>query len=312
LLPRGRSWHPAGVSVSFKTRRGEASRMGVMRVGIGLPAAVPGTDMTLIGRWAREAERAGFEAVGVIDRLIYDNLDPLTALAAASASTGRVELMTTVCNVCWRNNAVLLAKQLSSLVRLSGDRLTAGLGMGGWPADYEASGVPMKGRGAHFDASLATLDRIWQATGDRPRVLMAGTVAASFARAATPLSDGWVAPLFGLELLRDGAAAVRAAWSGAGRPGSPRIATGRYVCLGPDADRIADEYIHHYYGADYFAFARADTFTDAESLREEIARLAESGCDDLILFPCSGDLDQVARMAEAVHERDRAVRATTA
>ena len=45
-----------------------------MRVGIGLPAAVPETDMTLMGRWAREAERAGFESVGAIDRLIYDNL----------------------------------------------------------------------------------------------------------------------------------------------------------------------------------------------------------------------------------------------
>jgi hypothetical protein len=32
--------------------------MGVMRVGIGLPAAVPEADMTQIGRWAAEAESA--------------------------------------------------------------------------------------------------------------------------------------------------------------------------------------------------------------------------------------------------------------
>ena len=31
-----------------------------MRVGIGLPAAVPDADMTLLGGWAAEAERAGF------------------------------------------------------------------------------------------------------------------------------------------------------------------------------------------------------------------------------------------------------------
>jgi hypothetical protein len=42
--------------------------------------------MTLIGGWAAEAERVGFESVGVIDRLMYDNLDPLTALAAGSTS----------------------------------------------------------------------------------------------------------------------------------------------------------------------------------------------------------------------------------
>jgi hypothetical protein len=58
-----------------------------MSVGIGLPAAVPETDMTLIGAWAAEAERAGFESIGVIDRLVYDNGDPLTALARAHTPT---------------------------------------------------------------------------------------------------------------------------------------------------------------------------------------------------------------------------------
>src|ERR671919_411782 len=100
-----------------------------MKIGVGLPAAVPAADMTLIGRWAEEAERVEFESVGVIDRLVYDNLDPLTALAAAAARTSRIELASTVVNVCWRGNALLLAKQLASVDRLSGGRLTAGLGM---------------------------------------------------------------------------------------------------------------------------------------------------------------------------------------
>jgi hypothetical protein len=86
-----------------------------MKIGIGLPAAVPGTDMTTLGRWAAHSERAGFEAVGVIDRLVYDNLEPLIALSAAAARTTHVELITTVLNVGWRNNPVLLAKQLASV-----------------------------------------------------------------------------------------------------------------------------------------------------------------------------------------------------
>jgi alkanesulfonate monooxygenase SsuD/methylene tetrahydromethanopterin reductase-like flavin-dependent oxidoreductase (luciferase family) len=277
-----------------------------MRVGIGLPAAVPDTDMTSIGRWAAEAERAGFESVGVIDRLIYDNLDPLTALAAAAACTSRVELMSTVVNVCWRNNAVLLAKQLSSVVRLSGGRLTAGLGMGGWPADYEASGVPLKGRGALFEASLSTMQRTWQATGARPRIVLGGTVPASFARAATDMSDGWVAPLFGLELLRDGAAAVGRAWAQAEREARPRIMTGRYFSLGPAAQEVADEYLHHYYGPDFFDAARADTLTSAEQIHAELRRLSEAGCTDVLLFPCSGDLEQVSLLARALHADEHA------
>ena len=288
------------VAVLFKTQRREASILGGMRLGIGLPAAVPDTEMTLVGRWAAEAERAGFASVGVIDRLVYDNLDPLTALAAAAASTSRIELLSTVVNVCWRNNPVLLAKQLASVARLSGGRLTAGLGMGGWPADYAAGGVPLAGRGARFESALATMQRAWQATGGRPRLLLGGTVRASFARAATAGSEGWVAPLFGLALLQEGGAAVRRAWSAAGRQGQPRIVTGRYFSLGPDANETADAYIHHYYGTDYFEHARADTLTDPEQLRAELQRLSEAGCDDVVLFPCVGDLEQVALVAQVL------------
>jgi hypothetical protein len=85
----------------------------------------------------------------VIDRLVYDNLDPLIALAAAAARTERVELATTVLSVGWRNNPVLVAKQLASVEQVSGGRLTAGLGLGGWPEDYaavRAAGAPA-GRG---------------------------------------------------------------------------------------------------------------------------------------------------------------------
>jgi alkanesulfonate monooxygenase SsuD/methylene tetrahydromethanopterin reductase-like flavin-dependent oxidoreductase (luciferase family) len=274
--------------------------MGVMRVGIGLPAAVPETDMTLVGRWAAEAERAGFKSVGVIDRLIYDNLDPLTALAAAAAQTSRIELTTTVVNVCWRGNAVLLAKQLSSVDRLSGGRLTAGLGMGGWPADYEASGVPLAGRGALFDDSLAAMNHTWEATGSRPTILLGGTVPASYARAAMHMSAGWVAPLFDLGMLKDGGAAVGRAWAEAGREGKPRIMTGRYFSLGADADETADEYIQHYYGADFFDPARAETLTTIERIHAVLRRLAEAGCDDVVLFPCSGDLEQLSLLAQAV------------
>jgi alkanesulfonate monooxygenase SsuD/methylene tetrahydromethanopterin reductase-like flavin-dependent oxidoreductase (luciferase family) len=110
-----------------------------MRVGVGLPAAVPGVDATTIGEWAAEAERAGFASLGVFDRLVYDNLEPLTALAAAAARTEGIELLTTVLTVGWRNNAVLLAKQIASVDLLSGGRLTAGVGLGGWPEDFDAA-----------------------------------------------------------------------------------------------------------------------------------------------------------------------------
>jgi alkanesulfonate monooxygenase SsuD/methylene tetrahydromethanopterin reductase-like flavin-dependent oxidoreductase (luciferase family) len=287
-------------SVSLKTWRDGSSTMRLMRVGIGLPAAVPEADMALIGDWAAAAEDAGFASVGVIDRLIYDNLDPLTALAAAAATTRRIELTSTVINVCWRGNAVLLAKQLASVDRLSGGRLTAGLGMGGWPADYEASGVSLSGRGKLFDASLDAMEQAWREAGAAPQILVGGTVRASFERAARAMSAGWVSPLFDLATLRDGAAAVGRAWDAAGRPGRPRIMTGRYFSLGPGAEVTADAYIHHYYGDDYYEVARSETLTTGEQIEAELRRLAEARCDDVVLFPCAGDLEQVALLAAEV------------
>ena len=282
-----------------------------MRIGIGLPAAVPAVDGRAVGAWAAAAEDAGFASVGVIDRLVYDNLEPLTALAAATARTERVELLTTVLNVGWRANSVLLAKQMASVDLLSGGRFTAGLGLGGWPDDFVASEVPTSGGGARLRSALATMRRAWagELTGQggpmrqlpdgRPGLLFGGLVAASFERAATQ-GQGWVAPLFGLELLRTGAASVYEAWAKAGRAGEPRIVTGRYFSLGRHGAARADEYIRHYYGDDYFGAARADTLTSPDQIEAELDRLAGAGVTDVVLHPASGDLDQVRLLAEAV------------
>jgi alkanesulfonate monooxygenase SsuD/methylene tetrahydromethanopterin reductase-like flavin-dependent oxidoreductase (luciferase family) len=287
-----------------------------MRVGIGLPAAVPGVDGTAIADWAAEAERTGLASLGVIDRLVYDNLEPLTALAAAAARTKEVELVTTVLTVGWRANPVLLAKQMASVELLSGGRLTAGLGLGGWSEDFVASGVPNPSRGARLDEAVAAMRRVWggelegqggptrRLPQGRPALLFGGFVPASYARAAR-YGEGWVAPLFGLEVLEGGVRAMQEAWLAAGRDGRPRIMTGRYFSLGQDADSIADEYIRHYYGHEYFSAARADTLTRPEQIPRELERLAAAGVTDLVLYPSSGSSDQIHLLAEALESGAR-------
>jgi alkanesulfonate monooxygenase SsuD/methylene tetrahydromethanopterin reductase-like flavin-dependent oxidoreductase (luciferase family) len=287
-----------------------------MKIGIGLPAAVPGTDMTTLGDWAAGAERAGFSAVGVIDRLVYDNVEPLIALAAAAVSTKRVELLTTVLNIGWRRNPVLLAKQLASVDQISGGRLTAGLGLGGWPEDYVLSGAGQQGRGELWTSTLATMRDVWAAKlagqggptsrlpAGRPALLFGGLVGNAYGRAATE-GAGWVAPLMGLPLLQRGVAEVRSAWTASGRAGAPRVVTGRYFGFGPDADAVADEYIRHYYGDQTFPVARADTITTTEHLRTELAQLEAAGATDVILYPTSGDAGQIELLRTALHETGR-------
>jgi alkanesulfonate monooxygenase SsuD/methylene tetrahydromethanopterin reductase-like flavin-dependent oxidoreductase (luciferase family) len=205
----------------------------------------------------------------------------------------------------------MLAKQLWSLERISGGRLIAGLALGGWPEDYWESGIDLAGRGAVFDEMLEVMLRAWKgdvsgAGGplpalppDRPRLLFGGFSPRSYGRMAR-LGSGWVAPLYGFDVLLGGVASARAAWSAEGRPGRPRIVVGRYYCLGRDADATADEYIHHYYGDQFFAAARADVLTTQANLQRELERLRDEGCDDVLLFPCSADLDQPRRLAAAL------------
>jgi alkanesulfonate monooxygenase SsuD/methylene tetrahydromethanopterin reductase-like flavin-dependent oxidoreductase (luciferase family) len=281
------------------------------RIGLGLPAAIPDAPGRATVEWASLAEDLGFPSLAVIDRLVYDNYDPFVALSAAAAVTERAELFTTVLNVPWRQSALMLAKQLWSLERISDGRLIAGLALGGWPEDYRESGIDLSGRGAVFDDMLEVMLRAWKgevsgAGGplpalppDRPRLLFGGFSPRSYERMAR-LGSGWVAPLYGFEVLLGGIASAQRAWSDAGRPGRPRIVVGRYFNLGPDADATADEYIQHYYGDQFFGAARADVLTTPAHLHRELERLRDAGCDDVLLFPCSAELDQPRRLAGAL------------
>src|SRR6266513_2778349 len=100
-----------------------------MRVGIGLPTSTPGTGRGLVLEWARRADAGPFASLGVIDRLVHDCWEPLTALAACAALTERVRLATMVVIGPLRRTAVL-AEQAATVDAISGGRLVLGLGLG--------------------------------------------------------------------------------------------------------------------------------------------------------------------------------------
>src|SRR5215208_2732048 len=117
-----------------------------MNIGVGLPTTTPGATGELLLEWARRADAGPFSSVAVLDRVVYDSFEPFAALAAAAGVTERVRLATMIAIGPIRPTA-LLAKQAASLNILSRGRFTLGLALGARRDDYEASGVPLRGRG---------------------------------------------------------------------------------------------------------------------------------------------------------------------
>ena len=132
-----------------------------MDVGIGLPSTIRGVEREQVLEWARRAEARGFSSLGTIDRIVYDNYEPLIALAAAAAVTERIRLATTILIAPYRANGALVAKQAASVDRLSRGRLVLGVAVGGREDDYEASGVDFHTRGRQFEAMLGQWEKVW-------------------------------------------------------------------------------------------------------------------------------------------------------
>jgi alkanesulfonate monooxygenase SsuD/methylene tetrahydromethanopterin reductase-like flavin-dependent oxidoreductase (luciferase family) len=176
-----------------------------MEFGLGLPIGAPERLLD----WARAAEARGFDTLALLDRLAFDNPEPLTALAVLAGATSRIRLQTEVLLGPLRQTA-LLAKQVATLDRMSGGRFVLGIGIGGREDDHAAAGTPMTGRGRALDDQLAALKQIWDGDviGPRPRsappVLIGGFAPAALRRIAAHAiagyyaftgREGWGAPL---------------------------------------------------------------------------------------------------------------------
>lgn len=277
-----------------------------MKVGVALPNAVPRTTGPELIEWARRADARGFSTLGTIDRVVYDNYEPLIALAGAAVVTERIGLCTSVLLAPLRLNPVDLAKKALSLNALSGGRFTLGLGLGGREDDYEVSGIGTEDRGKRFDAMLERMREVWDgdevgpSVAEPPRVVIGGGVDASFARAAD--WDGWIAGGSPPEQYAPMAERAKAAWSEAGREGEPHLMGLAYFALGDDAEAEAKASLGDYYawlGEDIANYIIASAAKDAETVSRYVTEFAAAGCGELIFCPSSSDPAQVDLLADA-------------
>jgi alkanesulfonate monooxygenase SsuD/methylene tetrahydromethanopterin reductase-like flavin-dependent oxidoreductase (luciferase family) len=285
-----------------------------MELGIGLPNTVPGTTGRQLTDWARAAEDAGFSSLGTIDRIVFPNYEPVVALSAAAAVTERIKLVTDVMLGPLRVNPAAIAKQFLSLDALAGGgRAVLGIGVGGREDDYAISGLDMSGRGKWLDDALAKIRDIWNGDGELeakvgprpngkgPSLMVGGYIQKAFERAAK-YGDGWTQGGSGPSQFGADLSNLDDAWKKAGRDGQPRTLALGYFCLGPDAESNVRSYVADYYawlGDEAVEGIVSSAPKDADSVQTFMQAYEEWKCDELILFPCSSDPEQVQLLAEA-------------
>jgi len=285
-----------------------------MDVAIGLPSTIRGVGRDQLLEWARRAEARGFSSLGTIDRIVYDNYEPLIALAAAAAVTERIRLATTILIAPYRANGALVAKQAASVDRLSNGRLVLGVAVGGREDDYDASGVDFHARGRRFEEMLEQWQAIWAGESfgtagaigprpprGRPTLMLGGTADVAFERAAR-YGDGWVMGGGAPDQFGEGAAKTRTAWEAAGREGAPRTMALGYFALGDRAEQAANGYLRDYYAflGEYAGMIAGSAAKDAGTVKQYVQGFSDAGCDELVLFPCDPDPGQVDLLAEAI------------
>ncbi|PJK31295.1 TIGR03619 family F420-dependent LLM class oxidoreductase [Minwuia thermotolerans] len=130
-----------------------------------------------VARMARAIERIGYDRIDIFDHVVMGYpvegrepspypakmpiLEALTLAAHLAALTERVGLGTEVL-VLPQRDAVLVAKQISTIDTLSGGRMRLGVGVGWQPSEYEALGFDYADRGERMDEAIDLVRACWR------------------------------------------------------------------------------------------------------------------------------------------------------
>jgi alkanesulfonate monooxygenase SsuD/methylene tetrahydromethanopterin reductase-like flavin-dependent oxidoreductase (luciferase family) len=128
-------------------------------VGVHLPLIDFGEGPLTLGQlqtYAETAEALGYATLSANDHIVWRRpwLDGPATLTSVMTHAGSMTLATSICLVNVRH-PVVVAKWLTTVARLSGGRVIAGLGPGSSAADHAAVGVPFEQRWARFDEALS-------------------------------------------------------------------------------------------------------------------------------------------------------------
>jgi alkanesulfonate monooxygenase len=220
---------------------------------------------------------------------------------------------------------VLLAKTTGTIQAISGGRLSLGMAAGWYEREFEATGVPFRGRGKVFERNLEILHRLWEedmVTGSydnlnlrsvrmlprpmpRPQVLIGGYVDRVLRRVATK-SDGWLTYFYTADSFRRSWEKIRGFAEEAGRdPSELRNVAQLPFCLASSYEE-ADKKVRQFLG-EYFDVAEWSESTPESAIRgtpeqcaEQLAEHVAVGSEHIVLVPYNYEIEQVEAFAAEV------------
>jgi alkanesulfonate monooxygenase SsuD/methylene tetrahydromethanopterin reductase-like flavin-dependent oxidoreductase (luciferase family) len=283
------------------------------RFSVGLPQVLAEGDAQPIAAFARRAEELGFAGLWAMDSAVggptahAPMLDGLQVLSVAAAVTRAPRLGIAVI-VMSRRNAALLAKELASLDRLSGGRLTVGVGIGSSQPPPAALGFPGGSRARRLREGVELMRALWtdslEGAQVRPLPVQDGGPPIWFGASAPPalrraarMGDGWIGG--GSSSTDDFAGHVALLREALGDRRDFAIAKRVYVAI-EDGEARARERLTPVLDGMYGAPGMTDRVAvmgPPERCREELDRVIAAGAQELVLNPLYAHVEQLEALA---------------
>jgi probable F420-dependent oxidoreductase len=293
-------------------------------IGLAWVNPAPLTKPENVVNFAKKCEAMGCHSMWTIDRIAYDNLEPLTILAAAAGATQRIRLGTSVLLGNLRHPSHV-AKIVATLDFISNGRVTLGLGFGSRESDYKAVEIPYEHRGSRAVEQVQLMKRLW--TGDNvthkgkffnvenlsvgprpiqkphPPIWTGGSAETALKRAGT-WADGFIC---GSSAIPD----FPATWEkisgyakAAGRDANKLNKAGlTFMAIGDDqnkAVKTVEDYVMRYYGRLRADVANTSLVGSPSAIIDRIGTFLSKGLDTLIIGLADPDPRQLDLFGEKI------------
>jgi alkanesulfonate monooxygenase len=294
------------------------------KIGLCFVNPSPQVKSDYVTELAKRCEQIGLDSFWVIDRIAYDNLEPLSVIATAGAVTQRIRIGTSVLLAALRH-PVLLAKTISTLDFLSAGRVTLGIGFGSRENDFTSVELPFKGRGRRAEEAIELMKRLWTEEkvihqgkfyqvkstvfGPRPiqsphpPIWMGGSAEVVLRRAAR-LANGYICGSSAIQEFPSLWERISRFAEEAGRdPREIEKAALNFICLDENKTRAVEAcnaYLTRYYGKVRMDVEKHMLVGPPEMCAERINSIFQKGLDTLIIGLVTPGLEQLDLLGEKV------------